>query len=477
MLYWYSGLALLGVAFAISLVSGAPSGNPVSWLQRGGQWLAGIYLLAGLLSLTAGRERAPFALERALEESEDRYRKLIDTNPDAILVVADGKVAFANPASAALLGAGSPLELRGTEWLSFVHTDSRRSMDEGGASTLGGSLLPQQDVVLVGLDGQVRDAEVTASRIELEGRLAMQVLLRDVSLRKQTERNRERLVVDQQQLNQELSAANRELQAQTEELAGQEEKLRMSYERQSETAREQQVLFDRLQRVFLDKLPDLPEVEFAYAHVSATTGAQVGGDFYDLFYLDDDSLGLMIGDVSGQGIEASRIALMAKDSIRAFALEEPKSGNVVERVNRLLTKRGLPGFITAFFGILDLRTGHLASASAGHPPPFILLSGEVSQLEVAPGLPLGVFPDAVYHERHTVLPNQALLLLYTDGLTEARRDGRMYGEGRLRLMLSRTTLLPLSQVPHLLVEDALTFADGRVTDDAAVLLLRYKACR
>jgi PAS domain S-box-containing protein len=186
LMWWYLGLALLASSFVISLVSGS-FGSPISWVARGGQWVAGLYLLAGVLSLDRRYGGEPFALERALEESEDRYQRLVEVNPDAVLVIADDKVMFANPAAAVLLGAASPVDLTGKEWLSWVSGESQAVMTESAVATLGGSLMPPREVVLRRTNGDLIDVEATASRIELEGRLAMQVVLRDVTERKQAE--------------------------------------------------------------------------------------------------------------------------------------------------------------------------------------------------------------------------------------------------------------------------------------------------
>ncbi len=288
----------------------------------------------------------------------------------------------------------------------------------------------------------------------------------DITERKQVEAEREQLLQQQRELNDRLSAANEELSAQGEEL-------RESYRRQAQLALEQQLLFERLQRVFLDSVPEIPDVRFAYDHLSATLGTQIGGDFYDLFPVGDNCVALMVGDVSGQGIEASRIALMVKDSITCYAVEGQDPSEVLQRVNTLLVKKGTPGFVTAFLAYLDTTTGELSSSSAGHPAPLLWASGSARPLESIPAAPLGAFPDTHYSTNVVRLPRSGTLLLYTDGVTEARRDGSFYGEDRLAHALTQACRLPLGQLPGRLFEDVLEFANGAIKDDAAILAMQY----
>ena len=288
----------------------------------------------------------------------------------------------------------------------------------------------------------------------------------DITDRKGAEAEREQLLQQQHELNDRLSAANEELSAQGEEL-------RESYRRQAQLALEQQLLFERLQRVFLDSVPEIPGVRFAYDHLSATLGTQIGGDFYDLFPVRDNCVALMVGDVSGQGIEASRIALMVKDSITCYAIDGQDPSEVLQRVNTLLVKKGTPGFVTAFLAYLDTSTGELSSSSAGHPAPLLWEPGSARPLDSTPAAPLGAFPETDYTTDVVRLPRSGTLLLYTDGVTEARRDGSFYGEDRLAQALTRACRLPLGQLPARLFEDVLEFADGAIKDDAAILAIQY----
>ena len=176
----------------------------------------------------------------------------------------------------------------------------------------------------------------------------------------------------------------------------------------------------RLQDALVDIPEELAGVRFGHLYQSATEYARIGGDFYDVFRAKGGQIGLLIGDVAGHGIEAARVATLVKDSVRAFAHQFRRPHLVLRETNRLLDGRRFKGFATVFLGFLDPVTGGLVYSSGGHPPPVLAVSGSVDMLDLE-GPPLGAFPDARYRDRRMVIPRGSLLVLYTDGLTEARR--------------------------------------------------------
>jgi hypothetical protein len=235
-------------------------------------------------------------------------------------------------------------------------------------------------------------------------------------------------------------------------------------------------ILEQLQTAFLDQLPKLPQVDFAYVHQSATSGVQIGGDFYDVFSVGQGCLGFIIGDVSGRGLEACRIALLVKDIMRTFACEHPAPGEVLGRTNRALFNWSIPGFVTGFLGVLEMERGELHYASAAHPPPLLCCGDTVRRLTVLPASPLGAFPDSLYRGSTTRWPGETTLCLYTDGVTEAHdSSGGFYGEEGLGASLLAHTARPLCDLPRLLMHDALAFAGGSIADDAAVLVMRHLA--
>jgi PAS domain S-box-containing protein len=235
---------------------------------------------------------------------------------------------------------------------------------------------------------------------------------------------------------------------------------------------EQRAIATRLQQALLDIPQQASGVKFGHLYRSATEQAQVGGDFYDVFETKGGRIAILIGDVSGHGLEAARIATLSKDVVHAFAHQFRRPHLVLRETNRLLIKKNLPGFVTAFLAFLDPKSGTLVYSSAGHPPPLLSAGGRVEPL-VSASLPVGVFADARYRDTEIDIEEGSLLLLYTDGITEARRDGDLYGEERLAEALGRTSDRPVDELPSLLLGEALDFSGGTLRDDVALLAVNY----
>jgi len=145
-------------------------------------------------ALESGSPALP--LEQALRESEGRYRSLVDLSPDAILVYADGRFVFANPAAAHLFGAASAAELLAANVLGLIHPDDRERVTQGIDQAYGGAVIPPRGVRILRFDGVSVDVEVVGVRVGLGGWLAIQLVLRDVSERKRAEEERERLLAE-----------------------------------------------------------------------------------------------------------------------------------------------------------------------------------------------------------------------------------------------------------------------------------------
>ncbi len=192
-------------------------------------------------------------------------------------------------------------------------------------------------------------------------------------------------------------------------------------EREFQLARE-------IQRTFLpSEIPDLPGWDMA---VRWRTAREVGGDFYDFFELPGGRLGLVIADVADKGMPAALFMTLVRTLVRAAVQETDSPGAVLERVNDILLPDARQGmFVTIVYAVLSLETGELRYANAGHNPPLIKRreDGPVELLHRG-GMALGVMENTVIEERQIVLEPGDLLVLYTDGLTEAfAEDGRMFG--------------------------------------------------
>jgi PAS domain S-box-containing protein len=230
---------------------------------------------------------------------------------------------------------------------------------------------------------------------------------------------------------------------------------------------------DALQEGALSLPDELPGLEVASLYRAASDVAKVGGDFYDVFEIGDGRVGILIGDVSGKGLEAARLTSLVRDGVRAYAFERPEAGWVLTRLNMLAYRSTtISAYATVFFAVLDPRSGVLEYARAGHPPAIAVGARGTLCLEGSPGCILGVFPEVEFESAEAGLELDEVLVLYTDGLTEARAGTELFGESRVIETLNALRGLALEFVPVSLVQAALDFGDGKLRDDVAILAVR-----
>ena len=173
----------------------------------------------------------------------------------------------------------------------------------------------------------------------------------------------------------------------------------------------------------------------------------VGGDFYDYFKIDGTRLGIVIGDVSGKGVPAAIFMAISRTILRTIALSCPSCADCLRQANEILSNDSVEDmFVTVFYGILDLSTGHLKYSNAGHNPPIVIRRAD---------------PGITYSEKETVLAPGDSLLLYTDGVTEAMNSaGELFGTTRLLELCSASPAGDSS-------------ADANPADDSPTALLAH----
>lgn len=232
----------------------------------------------------------------------------------------------------------------------------------------------------------------------------------------------------------------------------------------------QREIADTLQAALLTVPRRIAGIDFGYLYHSATASAAVGGDFYDLFELEGNRIGIVLGDVSGKGVQAATLTSLVKNTIRALAYEDASPATVLRKTSAVILK-ATPAeiFVTIVFCILDTASGRLAYCSAGHTRSIVKrVEGDTELLEV--GSPLvGAFPGAKFKDGRTVLEEGDLLVLYTDGVTEARGDGELLGEGRLVEFVRSMEPLRARKVPQAVFDEVLRFTRGKLSDDVAIV--------
>jgi serine phosphatase RsbU (regulator of sigma subunit) len=233
---------------------------------------------------------------------------------------------------------------------------------------------------------------------------------------------------------------------------------------------------DTMQRSLLPRShPVLQGLEIGEVYESSAR-VDVGGDVYDFMELADGRLAVVLGDVTGHGIDATADMAMAKFVFRSLAREHPDPGNFLAAANEVVVGEIAPGkFITMTYFTIDPGTGKVVAASAGHPAPLIVsAAGDVAPLAVG-GLALGVDTRQEYGEDVAWLTPGDSIVVFTDGVVEARVDGELYGHKRLADVLSAARTLPPAEIARAAVDACRAFAGGELADDCAVVVIKRHA--
>src|SRR5256714_1744770 len=218
--------------------------------------------------------------------------------------------------------------------------------------------------------------------------------------------------------------------------------------------------------------PDREGLELGAVYESSAH-VDVGGDVYDYLRLPDGRLAVVLGDVTGHGIEATADMAMAKFVFRSLAREHPEPADFLASANEVVVGEiAAAKFITMAYVVVDAASGEVACACAGHPPPRLVgADGEIRPL-AANGLALGIEGAQRYDEDRVPLAVGDSVVLFTDGVVEARRDREFYGVERLDPALARGTGLSAEELALAVVGDCRAFAGGSLGDDCAVVIIK-----
>ena len=242
--------------------------------------------------------------------------------------------------------------------------------------------------------------------------------------------------------------------------------------------------------------PPFPDISSFDIYASMDPAREVGGDFYDFFLLEKDGgaapkLGFLVADVSGKGIPASLFMMKAKTLIRDYLENGIELGEAIENANhQLCDGNDANMFVTAWIGILDYKTGHIDYVNAGHNPPLLWASDEEKPdpsieryersgawqwLREKSGIPLGTFDAVPYKAKSLDVKPGDMLLLYTDGVTEAMSaDGELYGEQRLEALADAASAFHPRMLVTAVKEGVADHArDAEQSDDITILALEY----
>ncbi len=218
--------------------------------------------------------------------------------------------------------------------------------------------------------------------------------------------------------------------------------------------------------------PEWPQgVGLGHTCRSATEGAGIGGDFYDVFELGHGSLAVVIGDISGRGIRASSLMAVARNTVRAYALDGGGPCQVMAKTNKIICRSSTESdFMTMFYAELNTATGQMNYCNGGHPPALIKReNGDIRQLSANSPI-VGAFPEFTFSSTEETIQQGDILILYTDGVIEALGKGARFGLKNLLGLVRECDAGPAA-LPDLILSKITDFTGDHLTDDTAILAI------
>jgi serine phosphatase RsbU (regulator of sigma subunit) len=239
---------------------------------------------------------------------------------------------------------------------------------------------------------------------------------------------------------------------------------------------QQKAFADTMQRSLLPRAaPEISGLELGDVYESAAR-LEVGGDVYDYLTLGDGRLAVVLGDVTGHGVDATADMAMAKYVFRSLAREHVVPGDFLAAANEVVSSEIASGrFITMVELVIDSVKGEVACASGGHPQPRLVLPDGTVESIPAHGLALGIDAPQAYETVAAALPPGATVVVYTDGVVEARRRGEQFGIERLDALLAEYRALPAQEMAERALVACREWSDnGELTDDFAVVVIKRR---
>lgn len=234
---------------------------------------------------------------------------------------------------------------------------------------------------------------------------------------------------------------------------------------------------ESLQKSFLPEVErERDGIQIAGRYQAARDETLVGGDFYDVIELEDGRFGVAIGDVSGKGIDAAVYTAMARYMIQAYSADDPDPVYVISKLNAALCRYTPVGkFVTLVYGLVDTKAGTFTYTNAGHELPFIHRGeeGKIDELTTT-GPAAGALVDGEYTSEQVEFRPGDMLILYTDGATEARHGDQFLGTEGLRKIVAEHIHKGVHDLPEHILQAIRSYARGHLRDDVAILVVKSR---
>ncbi|MHB1001926.1 MAG: SpoIIE family protein phosphatase [Armatimonadota bacterium] len=247
----------------------------------------------------------------------------------------------------------------------------------------------------------------------------------------------------------------------------------------AEQALEREQHYSRLlQRALLPSKPVITKgYSIAYIYVPAFASREVGGDFYDVFTTEKGKCAIIIGDVSGKGLESASIAADARSTVRSFAYDLPSPGQALTHANSVLyaalqSDNLIATFATVLLVMLDTAKGKVHYSSSGHPPAVIIHNNGTLEYMESHHPPLGVLNKYTYTDHTCRLDYRETMVLYTDGISESRNGEGMFGIEGIDRTLKEHGNDSAIHILNALLKTAKDWSHGKLKDDAAIIVIQ-----
>ena len=224
---------------------------------------------------------------------------------------------------------------------------------------------------------------------------------------------------------------------------------------------------DTLQKSLLPSgIPKIKGLEVKYLYRSATKDAEVGGDFFDIFETPNNNFGIVMANVSGKGVDAAAETAKIKYLLRDRAYTNLGPTELLSSINDTLFKQGAERFTALTYGVYDPRTSIFILTNAGNPYPYVARQDRFLKIT---RIPVSVQENTIYSSMKLKLKEDDVIIMFTDGLSEARRDGDFFGEQRVRDFVKKNKHLSLNQLLSGLIKEANNFAQKKLNDDILIV--------
>jgi PAS domain S-box-containing protein len=410
--------------------------------------------LLQMLGDQVGQFLARLSIEQRLAVTEELSASIVSAALDCIITMGhDGRVVDFNPAATEVFGYRRE-DAVGRLLAELIIPPEYRELHHRALARFIATEEPtilNRRLELTGMraDGSTFPVELTVTRVGTRRPPLFAGFVRDITQRQASKQELERL------LEREHAARVR---AEAAELVARQ-------------------VSEALQRSLLPPhLPAVPGMELSAAYRAGAAGSAVGGDFYDVVGLGDGRWAIAMGDVAGKGPEAASITALARYTLRTAAVQHAGPADVLRVLNEALLREGADHRLcTAVFGFLSsaLPRPLLRLAIGGHPCPLLLRAAGTVETVGAPGTLLGATSSPVFHDHEVSLDAGDAVLLYTDGVTEARTTDGRFGIERLKAVLGGCAGLGAAQLTERVERAVGELADPSAAgDDVALLVLR-----